>query len=83
MAGGMIGYVESMELEDILDDVNTNIRIASTSAWPISELELSSEGWKENGVTNLFHPEPIPRPFEVSPFTLRHLWVDLRNPIDE
>jgi hypothetical protein len=79
VVGAMIGYIETMEFEGILREVNAAIVKAATANVTLRALEVSSEGWKEDDVSHLSHPEPIARPFEISPFVLRHLWVDMRD----
>jgi hypothetical protein len=71
-SGLMIGYVQNTELQMILGQLNN---IAKSSALP--EILLSPEGWKEH-VSRLDHQ--LDRPdIELTPFELRHLWVDLRH----
>ncbi len=72
--GGMVGYIQSMELNEILEEVNAAARNSSA---PTLELTLSSDGWKENGVSELEHE--LTRNFPISVFFLHHFWVDLRN----
>ncbi len=73
-SAGMIGYVQSMELEDILQQVNG---IADTNPEPVSRLQLSPDGWREKGVSELMHD--LERPFPISPFRMYHFWVDIRK----
>jgi hypothetical protein len=71
-SGAMIGYIQNMELEEILKEVNKYC-----SQLTIIELTLSPEGW-QNDVSRLEHQ--LERPdVPPSPFNLRHLWVDLRS----
>ena len=71
-SGVMVGYVQSMELKKILNEVNKE---AGNSAIP--PIQLNSKGWKENGVSRLGHE--LDRPdVPPTPFKLRHLWLDLR-----
>jgi len=69
-AGGMIGYVQSMELDDILREVNG---FAINKLIP--PLQLVKK-WEEKNVSELVHD--LERPFPISPFRLHHFWVDLR-----
>jgi len=71
-SGAMIGYVQSMELKDILAKVNEE---ASNNDIPT--IELGPRGWKKQGVSRLEHEFDRP---QVAPthFTLRHFWVDLQ-----
>lgn len=72
-SGAMVGYTQSMELNDILNEVNSYLQaeLLAEITWPFS-------GWKKNGVSRLeqrLERNEVP----PSPFDLRHLWVDLRN----
>lgn len=71
-SGAMIGYVQDMELDDILEQVNDY-----ASKEEITKLSLSSDAWNED-INRLDHQ--LKRP-EVEPnlFDLRHIWVDLRH----
>lgn len=71
-AGVMIGYIQSMELPHILTEVNTN---ASSNG--IAQLTLTAQGWQPRGISKLEHQ--LSRLFPISPFTLHHFWVDLRQ----
>lgn len=68
--GAMVGYWQSMAGPDVLKEVNEECRTAT-----IPDLVLSGV-WKQSDVSRLEHT--FERPFEISPFTLWHLWVDLR-----
>ncbi|MEG3899059.1 MULTISPECIES: hypothetical protein [unclassified Microcoleus] len=71
-SGAMIGYIQNMELDDILKEINNHC-----SQVTIMVLTLSSEGWR-NDVSRL--DNQLERTTILpSPFDLRHLWVDLRN----
>lgn len=71
---GMVGYVQSMEFVDILEEIN---HIACECPVDITEISLSSDGWVEDGVSELGHI--LERPFPISPFHLLHFWVDIRR----
>ncbi len=71
-SGTMIGYIQSMEAKDILTEVNEEACSSN-----ISEIELSHEGWRINGVSRLDHEFDRPN-VPPSPFKLRHFWLDLR-----
>jgi hypothetical protein len=73
-AGAMIGYVQNMEFDDILYEVNVAIKTAQDS---IPELSPPGPGWLVNGVSQL--DQVLERTFLQSPYHLRHFWVDLRN----
>jgi len=72
-SGAMVGYIQNMQMDDILREVNNFAQQASISA-----IVLSDNGWKDGGVSKLDQhldlPEVLPTPFD-----LRHLWVDLRQ----
>ncbi|QGZ89497.1 hypothetical protein [Microcystis aeruginosa] len=71
-SGAMIGYIQNMELKEILNEVNKHC-----SQLTIIDLTLSPEGW-QNDVSRLDHQLERPE-VPPSPFNLRHLWVDLRS----
>lgn len=70
-SGIMIGYVQNMEFERILADVN-----GECAKEQITELALSMQRPPTMRTNHLDHR--FDRPFLVSPFTLRHIWADLR-----
>ncbi len=72
-SGAMVGYIENMEFGDILTEVNTEI----TAKLKIEQIVKHSEAWQEKSTTHLGHS--FDRPFEKSPFTLHHLWIDLKD----
>ena len=73
-SGAMIGYVENMELDDILNEVNETIESQSVS---IPTLSQPAEGWQETATSHLDHE--FERTFPESPFHLYHFWIDLRD----
>lgn len=68
--GAMVAYWESMEPSELLDDVNSHCL-----SYSIPEMVLVGS-WNKGGVSRLGHN--LNRTFELSPFLLHHLWVDLR-----
>ena len=70
--GAMIGYMESLTPEQILVDVNGCLETRY-----IPTLTLSST--LESSLSEMEHS--FDRPFEISPFRLLHLWIDL-HPLD-
>lgn len=70
---GMIGFVQSMNFDDILAEVNLAI---STNPELITPLSAPSHGWQDKGISELEHD--LQRPFPISPFHMYHFWVDLR-----
>lgn len=73
-SGAMVGYWQTMDGGQVLDEINQESHNNS-----LPDLTLIG-AWTIGGVSNLAHT--FDRPFEISPFTLRHLWIDLR-PRDE
>jgi hypothetical protein len=71
-SGVMVGYIEDMELEDILMQVNQAI----DHQLKIDNL-IKTTDWQEKSTTHLNHS--FNRSFKESEFTLHHLWVDLRG----
>jgi hypothetical protein len=69
-SGAMIGYLQNMEAGQVLKEVNDHAR---AKQFPHLVLEGN---WKSKEVNRLKHT--FERPFDVSPFELRHLWIDLR-----
>jgi len=71
--GAMVGYVQNMELDDILMEVN-----AKADELAVPHLVLSSDSWAIGQVNRLDQvlnrPDVLP-----TPFSLRHIWVDLRS----
>ena len=71
-SGAMVGYVQSMELDEILHEVNS----AAVSVG-IPELSTPINAWQVSGTCQLAHQ--VNRTFSISPFQLTHFWVDLRS----
>lgn len=68
-SGAMIGYCQSMEIGQVLLEVNEEARRNSLP-------DLTPLGTSANDGARLEHT--FERPFEISPFQLQHLWIDLR-----
>jgi hypothetical protein len=71
-SSAMVGYIEDMEFEDILTQVNQAI----DQKLKIDKLAKITD-WQEKSTAHLHHS--FERSFEKSPFTLHHLWIDLRG----
>lgn len=71
-AAAMVGYIESMDFDDILGEVN---KAASDASVP--NLDGPLGGWQISGTSSLYHH--LIRPFKISPFYLHHFWVDIRK----
>jgi hypothetical protein len=72
-SGAMIGYIQNMNENDILIEVNNAALAAS-----LTTIILSKDGWKIGDVSRL--EQKLDRPdVPPTPFDLRHLWVDLRH----
>lgn len=69
-SGAMLAYWQSMEGKDVLREVNEGCRRHS-----IPDLVLVGS-WFPQGISKFEHD--LMRPFHISPFKLRHLWIDLR-----
>lgn len=76
-AGGMIGYMQSMDFNEILQEIN---RSGQNNSKPIPLLQLVKD-WEEQGISELIHD--FERPFPISLFRLYHFWVDLREKYNE
>jgi hypothetical protein len=71
-SGAMVGYVQSMELDAILYEVN-----AACKSKAIHRIGTPIGSWQTKGTSFLKHQ--LDRPFSVSPFRLSHFWVDIRS----
>jgi hypothetical protein len=69
-SGATVGYWQSMEGEQVLNEVNGEAR---ENSFP----DLTLVAWNFDAVTRLEHE--FDRPIEPSPFRLHHLWIDLRS----
>jgi hypothetical protein len=69
----MVGYVQSMDLDDILGEVNGFARTYS-----VPNIILSIAGWQEKDISHLGHQLDRPE-IHPTPLTLRHLWLDIRD----
>lgn len=74
-SGAMIGYVQNATAQDVLDEVNQ-----AAIARRIARITLSREGWQRADVSTLTHR--FDRAMQPTPFSLRHLWLDLLNHSD-
>jgi len=68
--GAMIGFVQNMEFEEILSEINDLLPSIST-------ISLSSSGWQPGGLSWL--NSNLQRSFRPNEFALTHLWIDLRR----
>lgn len=71
-SGAMIGYLQSMLSDEILKQVN---RYAKKTKVPAIKRE--GDEWVDRGVTRL--TQTLDRKVVPSPFSLGHLWIDLRR----
>ena len=69
-SGAMLGYWQSMEGKEVLREVNEGCYRRS-----IPNLLLVGP-WSSKGISKFEHD--LVRPFQISPFKLHHLWIDLR-----
>jgi hypothetical protein len=72
-SGLMIGYWQSMDGDELLAEINCFV-----AAKGLPEIARLSNGWQTSSVTHLYHL--LIRTFPKSPFSLKHLWLDLRPP---
>jgi len=70
-SGAMLGYWQSMELEEVLQDVDDACHLRS-----IPNLVLVTS-CSVKGISKFEHD--LERPFQITPFKLHHLWIDLRS----
>ncbi len=70
--GAMIGYIQSMEFEDILIKINH-----CNSKNNYNSIDPPSVKWNAENVNRL--TQILERKIEKSPFNLYHLWIDLRK----
>ena len=75
-SGAMVGYLQSMNPRQVLKEVNDEVRRNSLP----DLVPTASASPRVPGRDRLDHT--FDRPFEVSPFHLHHLWVDLRQAIE-
>ncbi len=79
-AGAMIGYLEDMTCDEILQEVNAAITQFQQTVPPqtkIYPLPFPRDGWQHVATSRVSHQ--LERTFPTSPFTLWHFWLDLRN----
>ena len=72
--GAMAAYIHDMELDALLDKINSYIFKHEPS---IALLVMPTNGWQVQGVSCLAHS--FQRSFVPSDFFLRHFWVDMRD----
>ncbi|RCS41249.1 hypothetical protein DTL42_22025 [Bremerella cremea] len=70
-SGAMVGYVQNTDLDSVLLEVNRSVE---ENRLPLL-VPSSAGGLQANSVNQLDHQ--FDRPTPPSPFSLRHLWVDL------
>lgn len=68
--GAMVGYIQSMEIDEILNEVNNYGRANAVTA-------IIPSGEWQSDISRLQHT--FDRQLERTPFHLEHFWVDLRN----
>lgn len=72
-SGAMIGYVENMAPNDILNEVNVG-----SNSRQLPSLSIAAQQWAVGSV-NPLNQAALTRGCSPTEFTLRHFWVDLRN----
>lgn len=73
-SGAMVGYIESSDFDTILSDVNTTLIAFQAS---LVNIQPSNGVWSSADTNLLEHS--FERSFPVSPFVLKHFWIDLRG----
>ncbi|HYT44579.1 MAG TPA: hypothetical protein VEP90_19770 [Methylomirabilota bacterium] len=73
-SGAMVGYVQNMAFDDILQEINTHINLRGVS---VPLLTKPTTDWQHQGVSCFDHA--LVRSFAPSLFSLKHFWVDLRD----
>lgn len=75
-SGAMIGYVQNMDLDSILGEVNTCIKRNKKLQLPL--IDFSQASFDNQGLANT--SQKLKRKtHSPSSFDLRHLWIDLRG----
>jgi hypothetical protein len=72
--GAMVAYIQDMELEEILSEVNAHL---SRNEPSIPLLAVLSIGWQQQGVSCLHHT--FSRSYNPSLFFLQHFWIDMKD----
>jgi len=72
--GAMVGYVQDMEFNDILREVNSYLTSHASS---LSTLVEPVNGWQSQGVSHFSHT--FNRSYIPSPFSLQHFWIDIKD----
>lgn len=72
-SAAMIGYVQTMNNDDLLDEVNSYAKEHT-----IPSLSTAATKWATKSVTTL-HQDPVTREAASDSIQLRHLWIDLRH----
>lgn len=72
-SAAMIGYVQSMDNDELLKEVNKYANAAK-----VPSLTRAATAWVTKAVTCLIQP-PLTRDCGPDPIRLRHLWVDLHH----
>lgn len=72
--GAMAGYVQDMDFDIILQEVNSYLADKEPS---IAVISMPVSGWQNQGVSNLQHA--FNRPYNPTWFSLQHFWVDMKD----
>jgi len=67
----MIGYWQTMDCDVLLAEINGYLH-----AKGLPDIGPSTHGWRISSITQFSHT--LVRSFPISPFGLKHLWLDLR-----
>jgi hypothetical protein len=73
-SGAMVGYIESSDFDVVLSEVNTALIAFQPT---LLQIRPSNSIWSSTESNLLEHT--FERPFPISPFALKHFWIDLRG----
>lgn len=72
-SGAMVGYIQSMDIPDIFEEVNFH-----AGKKLIAFIDQPSRGWQNGGVTKM-DQHILRKTLMPHTFKIRHLWIDLRE----
>ena len=72
--GAMVGYVQTMEFEKILQEINDHIVALEPT---LSSIVPPTKGWQIQGIS--FFNHQFVRQYSPPSFLLNHFWVDIRD----
>ncbi|SRR6266851_6011420 len=72
--GAMAGYIQDMEFDQILEEVNSHL---TTHGPSIPHLAIPTDAWQRQGVSYLNHA--FNRSYIPMYFSLQHFWLDMKD----